>query len=176
MPWKNGGGVTREIAASPPGASLDAFAWRLSVADVSADGAFSAFPGVDRVLVLLGGAGMRLTETDGRVHALDRPLAIARFAGETPIHAALLAGPTRDFNVMVRRDRARASVDVRRGAVCETTARHDVTFIHCVSGGLTLREHGVTLDAGDTLRIDRTASCVEAAPDSAWLHIGIDLL
>ncbi|MEC4600651.1 HutD family protein, partial [Burkholderia vietnamiensis] len=42
-PWKNGGGVTREIAAYPPGAALDAFAWRVSVADVGAGGPFSRF-------------------------------------------------------------------------------------------------------------------------------------
>lgn len=44
-PWKNGGGVTREIAAQPPGASLDGFAWRVSVADVAQPGPFSRFPG-----------------------------------------------------------------------------------------------------------------------------------
>ncbi|EGD04024.1 hypothetical protein B1M_13530, partial [Burkholderia sp. TJI49] len=45
-PWKNGGGVTREIAAFPPGAALDAFAWRVSVADVGAAGPFSRFDGI----------------------------------------------------------------------------------------------------------------------------------
>lgn len=176
VPWKNGGGTTREIAAGPPGASLDAFAWRLSVAEVSADGAFSAFAGVDRVLVLLDGVGMRLTEGGGRMHVLDQPLAMARFAGETPIHANLLDGPTRDFNVMVRRGRARASMEVRRGASCEIGAEHDLTFVHCVSGGLAVDADGTTLGPGDTLRTDRTALRVEATADSAWLHIGIDLL
>jgi uncharacterized protein len=40
MPWKNGGGETTEIAVFPPGASLDAIAWRLSMASVAADGPF----------------------------------------------------------------------------------------------------------------------------------------
>ena len=31
-PWKNGGGVTTELATDPPGAALDAFNWRLSLA------------------------------------------------------------------------------------------------------------------------------------------------
>jgi len=176
VPWKNGGGMTREIAAGPPGASLDAFAWRLSVAEASADGAFSAFPGVDRVLVLLDGAGMRLTEAGGRVHVLDRPLAMTRFAGETAIHASLLAARTRDFNVMVRRDRARASVEVRRGALREFTGRHDVTFIYCVSGSLSVDGESTTLDPGDTLRTDRTPVQVASTQDGVWLHIGIDEL
>ena len=58
--WKNGGGVTREIVASPEGAPLDAFDWRVSLADVSADGPFSSFPGVDRTLTVVEGAGMDL--------------------------------------------------------------------------------------------------------------------
>jgi environmental stress-induced protein Ves len=31
-PWKNGGGVTREIAVHPQGAGFDDFVWRLSMA------------------------------------------------------------------------------------------------------------------------------------------------
>ena len=34
-PWKNGGGVTREIAAYPHGAGFDTFIWRVSLADVT---------------------------------------------------------------------------------------------------------------------------------------------
>src|SRR5512147_1621544 len=61
MPWKNGGGRTTEIAAAPRGADLAGFTWRISVAELERDGPFSAFPGVDRTLVLLAGNGMRLT-------------------------------------------------------------------------------------------------------------------
>ena len=111
QPWKNGGGLTREIATHPPGAGFDDFEWRLSVAEVARDGPFSAFPGVDRILVLLRGAGMRLLRDD-TVHALDRPGAAFAFGGETPIDAQLVAGPTTDFNVMTRRGRWSAEVAV----------------------------------------------------------------
>ncbi len=63
-PWKNGGGTTREIAVRPPGAGMDAFAWRVSVADIVADGPFSAFPGIDRQIALLDGAGVHLQAHD----------------------------------------------------------------------------------------------------------------
>jgi uncharacterized protein len=53
--WKNGGGKTTEIAVWPPGASLDAFDWRISMATVEQDGPFSEFPGIDRTLALLKG-------------------------------------------------------------------------------------------------------------------------
>lgn len=60
MPWKNGGGTTVEIASAPGDADLDTFVWRVSVAEVARDGPFSAFPGVDRVIALVRGSGMRL--------------------------------------------------------------------------------------------------------------------
>ncbi|WP_321793445.1 HutD family protein [Caballeronia sp. J97] len=178
-PWKNGGGITREIAAGPQGASLDAFAWRLSLADVAADGAFSNFAGVDRVLVLLGGAGMRLTEAGGGVHVLDAPLTMARFAGETPIQAALLDGPTRDFNVMLRRDRARATVNAGRTS-CALTLDHDLTFLFCAQGRIDIKladDTRHTLEAGDTLRVERAGALECTVREGAsWLHIGIDMV
>ncbi|HEU4539125.1 MAG TPA: HutD family protein, partial [Polyangiaceae bacterium] len=60
QPWKNGGGTTREIAAMPPDAGTSGFAWRVSVAEIARPGPFSAFPGVDRQIVLLAGEGVRL--------------------------------------------------------------------------------------------------------------------
>lgn len=115
MGWKNGGGRTTEIAAWPPGADLGAFAWRVSIADVGRDGPFSAFPGVDRTLVLLAGNGMRLSGPNGALD-LHAPMDVATFAGETAIGCALVDGPTRDFNLMVRRDRARGTLEVVRAA------------------------------------------------------------
>ena len=53
VPWKNGGGSTRELACWPPGAGMDSFAWRVSVATIARPGPFSAFPGVDRQIMLL---------------------------------------------------------------------------------------------------------------------------
>lgn len=111
QPWKNGGGQTREIATHPPGAGFDDFEWRLSVADVARDGPFSAFAGIDRTIVLLQGAGMRLLYSgNGVEQLLDRPGAAFAFAGEMPIEAQLVAGATRDFNVMTRRGRWSADV------------------------------------------------------------------
>jgi environmental stress-induced protein Ves len=111
VPWRNGGGTTREVAAEPrlPRAG-DAFAWRLSVARVAADGPFSLFPGVDRTLWLLAGHGMHL-EVDGRDVRLDQPYARLEFPGEARVHARLLHGPTEDLNLMV--DRARVKAEAR---------------------------------------------------------------
>jgi environmental stress-induced protein Ves len=113
MPWKNGGGHTTEIAAHPAGSGFASFAWRVSVADVLQDGPFSPFPGVARTLVLLAGAGMRLT-WDGESLELRTPFEPAGFSGDLLLHCCLVAGPVRDFNLMVRRGVAHGDVVVRR--------------------------------------------------------------
>ena len=108
--WKNGGGTTSQVAGAPEGAGLDDFDWRVSIADVRSPGPFSPFDGVDRVIVLLDGAAMDLT-VDGFHHRLlpDWPFS---FAGEAMTDCALPAGPTRDLNVMTRRGRFRATVEL----------------------------------------------------------------
>lgn len=115
-PWKNGGGATREIACWPAGTGLDSFDWRISVATIAADGAFSLFAGSDRSITLLSGDGVLLHGEHG-THRLDQPLVPFAFAGETPIRATLLGGASEDFNVMTRRGRCRADVKVWRYAV-----------------------------------------------------------
>lgn len=110
--WKNGGGTTRTLAVSPEDAGFDDFRWRVSIADVGKSGSFSAFPGVDRTIVLLEGKGMVLHGADGSQVALTRPFRPHSMAGDQPVDAELVNGPARDFNVMVRRGRARADVEV----------------------------------------------------------------
>lgn len=98
QPWRNGGGLTRELLAWPPG---DAWRLRISVASIAADGAFSVFAGVQRWLVVLQGAGIELT-IDGAVRLqrlADLPLT---FAGDASTHCRLLDGPTQDLNLMLR--------------------------------------------------------------------------
>ena len=102
--WRNGAGWTQQIHAEPALEPGQDWGWRLSIAEIEADAPFSAFPGVDRELVLLEGAGLRLRFHDGEVHELLPPHDRLRFAGERPLHGELVDGPTRDFNLMWRRD------------------------------------------------------------------------
>jgi environmental stress-induced protein Ves len=111
-PWKNGGGVTREIACNPVSANMADFDWRVSIADISASGPFSRFDGIDRVIVLLDGPGVRLRAKDGLDHCLDTPLTPFAFSGESAIGCDLLDGASRDFNVMTRRGVVGATVTV----------------------------------------------------------------
>lgn len=114
-PWKNGFGSTREIACQPPGAGMDGFDWRVSIATIAAAGPFSAFPGVDRVILLLDGAGVHL-QGDGIDHRLDTPGVPFAFSGDIALGCELLGGASTDFNVMVRRRRVQAEVRVLTAA------------------------------------------------------------
>jgi environmental stress-induced protein Ves len=175
-PWKNGGGVTREIAVFPAQAGFDTFLWRVSVADVDAPGPFSRFAGIDRTLVLLAGGGMRLAVEHGMSLSLDAPLAVARFAGETAIDAELIDGPTRDFNLMVRRGKAYGSLEIWRGAGSHSLDA-DAVLIMCAEGTLEVALAGEaprTLAATDTLRVDAAqALACEVTGEGAALVVHI---
>ena len=116
VPWKNGGGVTREIAAWPEGSGMDDFVWRVSLAEVGADGPFSAFPDIDRTLTVVEGAGMDLTVGGTRV-LVNSPYVPHDFRGDLPTEGRLLAGPVVNLNVMWRRgaDATAPTVAVVRG-------------------------------------------------------------
>ena len=173
MPWKNGGGHTTEIAAFPSGAELDAFLWRVSLADVGGDGPFSSFPGVERTIVLLEGAGMRLQE-GGRTAELAVPYAPHAFSGDAAIDCRLIAGPIRDFNAMSRRGRACGSVTVVRECEAEFgpaqfRLAYAVTGVHECRG---VTAAPIRLEAGHALLV--TGAEASDAPSLAIRPLGAD--
>lgn len=109
MPWRNGRGETVEIFRFPSEQPL--FDWRISRAVIAEEGPFSNFSGYDRHLVVLSGAGVKLSHGDGREETL-KTHETAIFSGDETTHALLLDGPVADFNVMVRREFGTAWVQV----------------------------------------------------------------
>jgi environmental stress-induced protein Ves len=97
-PWRNGGGTTRELLAWP---HKDEWAARISVAEIAADGPFSAYPGVTRWFAVLSGAGVEL-RVGGKARKLDAQSEPLRFDGAAPADCRLVAGATQDFNLMLR--------------------------------------------------------------------------
>jgi environmental stress-induced protein Ves len=153
--WKNGGGWTTDLAVDPPGAGED-FRWRVSIAGIARDGPFSAFPGIDRTLLLLGGDGIEL-----RMAGHDEPLrlqhrfASACFAGETAVECRLVGGPTRDFNVMTRRASVRAHVAAHTLAQALRLDAGTEALVHVIEGILTVNSGAGIVQAGanDSVRI-----------------------
>lgn len=151
-PWRNGGGVTRELAVGPAG---EDWAWRISVADVSTDGPFSSFPGVQRWFAVVRGAGVRLA-VDGQVHEVVAASAPLEFDGAAQVNAWLLCGPTQDLNLMVRRARA-------EGRMTRVAGTHRFRLV--ADGMLAV----YALDAGASLRALSRAAPFDAPPHSlAW--------
>lgn len=113
-PWKNGMGRTRELAVHPSGAGPTDFLWRVSVAEVDSAAPFSTFPGVDRQIALLDGAGFTMHFDDGSEHRLLEPFLPFAFPGEAGVDVVLAGGATRDFNLMLRRGKASGRIEVWR--------------------------------------------------------------
>jgi environmental stress-induced protein Ves len=153
QPWKNGGGVTREIACWPAGAGLDDFLWRISVARIDAGGPFSRFEGVDRIITLLSGPGVVLRgDIAGGEHDLTRPLAPYAFPGDVDIDCVLQGGTSQDLNVMSRRACVRAGVSVLRD-----------------SAALPAASCGMLLALDSTWRVQSNDGSVHALPPSTGL-------
>lgn len=151
MRWKNGLGWTNEVAREPADEAAP-FVWRVSVAEVDADCEFSEFVGVDRSILVLSGAGMQL-----RVGAVEATLVAGgpalAFAGEAGGVCRLLAGPTRDFNVMTRRgvcthSLTRARLDGRLALAGGV----GTTLVYVVAGRVTVA--GLCAADGDCLRFE----------------------
>jgi len=100
-PWRNGGGQTRELLRHPPGAGEHAWHWRLSVADIQADGPFSPYPGVQRWFAVVEGAGVTLAWPHQTLRLMPGDGAI-RFDGAAAPEGHLLGGHSRDLNLMLR--------------------------------------------------------------------------
>lgn len=168
MPWKNGGGSTTEVAVSPDGAGIEAFDWRISMAVVAADGPFSEFPGIDRTLSILDGAGLVLTGLAGGPVRLERATEPFGFPADAAVSAALVDGPITDLNVMVRRGRfhdrtRRLSASRSVSARCQGTVALLLAETPC---RVVIGSDSVDLGHRDALRLDR--------PDGVTLTLSAD--
>lgn len=107
--WKNGGGITHQLARSDDSLGMR---WRVSIAEVASHGPFSLFEQTDRIIMLLQGNGFCLHGALAQPVVLDKALEPFAFAGETEIGCTLIDGAVRDFNLMTRRSDVTASLQV----------------------------------------------------------------
>jgi environmental stress-induced protein Ves len=169
VPWKNGRGVTRELAIWPEDASFErgTFEWRISTSAVDEDAPFSKFAGFERLLVVTRGDGVLLEHGDEAPRARVRPLEPYRFSGEWPTTCALVRGPIADFNVIWSASTWRAEVDAsrlgRRRRLETIGPGH--ALAHVVAGGVTARVSGeeepFDIAAGECVWVQRLAKDAE---------------
>jgi uncharacterized protein len=170
VPWKNGGGLTREILKAP----LDApsFDWRLSLATIESPGPFSAFEGCDRTLVLVRGAGVELDFGSHGRATLRAPGQLVAFDGAWETSCTLIDGPSSDLNLIVARARAQAQAHMLRVTTPELihTAAWEETLVCCISGSAQIENApGIVaaLSAADVARCNPADGVLTCAPDGS---------
>lgn len=163
--WKNGGGITDEIAAdaeSPP-------AWRISIATIERSGPFSDFRGYDRTIVALD-EGVTLS-VDGVDVTLLRYEPFD-FDGESSVEARVSASPARDLNVMTLRKEFAHDVEILRTPQRYLVDDDELVFAYVLRGEATVSDtrcaEGETAYLEELERFD-----IVPAPDSAVCVIHI---
>lgn len=167
--WKNGGGVTHEIAqvSGPNG-----YIWRLSIAEVDVNGAFSIFEGLSRILTVIEGKGILL---NGPTGAIDAAHSVpVRFSGETLIDGILVDGPIRDFNVIFDDELVSADVRVLSAGTCLVLkALQGRTYaILCLARHVTLNDS--ILREGEVALFDTTPDGVSVSLNGPALLTTLD--
>jgi environmental stress-induced protein Ves len=144
QPWKNGGGLTREIAVALSGNQV---LWRLSLATIERDGPFSEFRGYDRTIVALDGGTVELN-VEGQPVTLDR-IEPYEFPGEAKVTCRLIGDAARDLNVMTLRDDFVHDCEIITSVQRFVLDEDEIVFVYAIEG--TAEALGTTCERGDTL-------------------------
>jgi uncharacterized protein len=158
VPWKNGGGVTREILRSPPEST--AFDWRLSLATIDSPGPFSAFEGYHRILVLVRGAGVELNFAQHGTSRLNLPGQTVSFDGGWQTRCTLRDGPSTDLNLMVSKERAQSASRAFQLTATETiqTADWSQLLVCCISGAIRLTNTAGEMESLNSVDVARCSA------------------
>lgn len=178
MPWKNGGGVTTEIAVWPQDAGLGDFDWRVSMARVETEGPFSSFPGIDRTLAVLDGEGIILKVEGQMALGLLRTSDPVTFPADVPTACNLVKGPISDLNVMVRRGRFVAEVTrVALDDAADFASDAEIVLMFCHSGDarIAVGSGRFVLGPRDCLQADKPAEQFLATPQPACELLVVEL-
>jgi environmental stress-induced protein Ves len=168
-PWKNGLGVTTEIAIFPKGANFadGDFLWRVSSAQVRDPSLFSQFNGYDRVLAIWKGAGLLL---NGKKLP---PLEPFEFRGEELIASDPRGDEVHDLGVIFRRGEVDVKMHALRLEAGKTQAISGCRFLFCVSGQL---ECGTeVLKEGDALIFEPSEELKVACKGEGGSALAIEL-
>lgn len=149
-PWKNGGGLSHEIAASLSGGDSGELLWSVSIATIERDGAFSDYRGYDRTIVAIGGDPVAL-HIAGQAHVLHHAEPFA-FAGEARVEARLCGAIARDLNVITLRNGYVHDVEIVEGRQRFVLDEDELAFVYAIDGEA--RVDTASLAQGDALRIE----------------------
>ncbi|MDO8400994.1 MAG: HutD family protein [Bradyrhizobium sp.] len=166
-PWKNGGGVTIDVAESllpgfAPG-SWEGMVWRFGRTAIVTPAPFSDLSGFDRQQVLVSGQGLVLETPAGEID-VRQPFKPVRFAGETAIVSRLESGPVEVVNLLG--DRSRVSIDLTcltTGATNSRPAGVHIIYAATTPCDLAINGNACGIASGHALRIDAGESFTVAS-------------
>jgi uncharacterized protein len=169
VPWKNGGGATRQLAIQPCD-SHDDFEWRVSIATMRGTSQFSRFEGIERQLALLQGeVVLSMQKQTLRLTADSAPI---KFDGSAPVESSVERGAAVDLNLMYRSARW-------RGRLCRhvwpSTLRveHGSTTMLCALDAMSvvIGDQRVTLTRFDLIRIAAQNSVQASSSDAGEVYV-----
>ena len=143
--WRNGLGVSWDIASDPP--DVSDFGWRLAIARIDCDVPFSHYDGVDRIFTLLDGQGLDLDFEGGYTLTVDQRFVPHAYPCDVATFCRLRDGPCRALNLFVRRGVWKAAVEIMSGT--EAVSNDGPILVHALGGPL--KANGLQLVEGDTL-------------------------
>jgi environmental stress-induced protein Ves len=131
-----------------------------------ADGPFSSFPGLDRQFALLTGNGLTrgFAATTGLSfdHPIDAPLEPFAFRGEWDVACVLRDGPVQVFNVLTRRERAGARLEIVEASAARPVAKPagETLLVYVARGPVETsgRWGKATLAADDSILVDEVGA------------------
>jgi uncharacterized protein len=155
-PWKNGGGVTIDIAdAYAPGAAPGGWSgmfWRLGRTRIEAPGPFSDLSGYDRILTVIDGRGLVLEIEGGAALDVRTPFRPVRFRGEDRIVSRLEAGPVAVLNLIADRQH-----DIGVAVLATDDTRFlgaDISIVYALEDSIVALGADHALGADEALRLD----------------------
>ena len=165
QPWKNGGGLSHEIAAF---VSEGTMLWRIALATIASDGPFSDFRGYDRTILAIDGGEVTLHVEGGSVR-LERGEPFP-FGGEVPVTASLTGGPARDLNVITLRAEFVHDVEIVTGTQRFALDEDEIAFVYAIEGSAGV--DGTPCAAGDTIVVqDEESFSLITAGSAAVIRI-----
>ena len=108
--WRNGMGVSWDIASDPPDEAD--FGWRFAIARIDADVPFSRYENVDRIFTLIEGDGLDLDFEGRKTLAVDSLFVPHPYACDVPTFCRLRAGPCYALNLFMRRGAWTADAEI----------------------------------------------------------------
>jgi len=184
-PWKNGGGVTIDIAAlysegAAPG-SWSNVIWRLGRTAIVTPAPFSDLSGHDRQQVVVAGRGLVLDTPGGEID-LREPFRPVGYDGGLLIVSRLEDGPVEVVNLIADRQRARIALSVlSEGSVI--LLQPGTHIVYAATGPVAIavesnafalaHDHALRIDAGRPVKLHGEggrgliASIYSPAPEAA---------